>query len=215
MWVVGLTGSVALRLLSQHSHVFKTALAPPPHLFLVSPWSPPLPATDPLYYRQPLNWIPDTLITTQEYTLPIITTTLRGVDEALPAVKEAIQETTTAVNEAIGSAVDSVRSWWSGKVTPSNMSRDASNSSTGAGNAPTTNKPDKDLKSVDQLGAIPSSMTGLPTVPDAVVPDDDDDEEEERPRLWAPSAKNLAMDYMQAENTKGIAQGMLLLRTVS
>lgn len=189
--------------------MFKTALAPPPHLFLVSPWSPPLPTSDPLYYRQPLDWIPDTLITTQEYTLPFIATTLRGVEETLPVVKEAFHETSAVVNEAIGSAVDSVRSWWSGKATPSNMSRAASSSSSnGVGEASATAKAEKDVKSVDQLGAIPSSMTGLPTVPDAVVPDDDE-EDEERQRLWAPSAKNLAMDYMQAENTKGIAQGLL------
>lgn len=187
--------------------MFKTGLAPPPHLFLVSPWSPPLPTSDPLYYRQPLDWIPDALITTQEYTLPVLATTLRGVEEVLPVVKDAIHETSAVVNEAIGSAVDSVRSWWSGKATPSSMSR-ASNSSGNNGETSTAPKAEKDVKSVDQLGAIPSSMTGLPTVPDAVVPDDDE-EEEERQRLWAPSAKNLAMDYMQAENTKGIAQGKL------
>jgi hypothetical protein len=193
-------------LLTQYSHIFKTALAPPPHLFLVSPWSPPLPTSDPLYYRQPLDWIPDALITTQEYTLPVLATTLRGVEEALPVVKEVFHETTAVVNEAIGSAVNGVRSWWSGKATPSSMSRAASDSS--AGESSTAAKAEKDVKSVDQLGAIPSSMTGLPTVPDAVVPDDDE-EEEERQRLWAPSAKNLAMVYMQAENTKGIAQGEL------
>lgn len=150
------------------------------------------------------------MITTQEYTLPVLATTLRGVEEALPVVKEVFHETTTVVNEAIGSAVNGVRSWWSGKATPSSMSRAASDSS--AGESSTAAKAEKDVKSVDQLGAIPSSMTGLPTVPDAVVPDDDDEEEEERQRLWAPSAKNLAMDYMQAENTKGIAQGELRQR---
>lgn len=184
--------------------MFETALAPPPHLFLVSPWSPPLPPSDPLYYRQPLDWIPDALITTQEYTLPLIATTLRGVEETLPVVKEVLSETSAAVNDAIGSAVDSLRSWWGGKSPVPAMSRTASGSTAESPSAPSGGG-DAATRG-DQLGTIPASMTGLPAVPDADVPD-----EPERQRLWAPSAKNLAMDYMQAENTKGVAQGELPL----
>ena len=64
-----LTGSYALTLLLHHPDIFLTSLDPPPNIYLVSPWSPPLPAHHPGWYRSYLSYIPDALINTQHLTV--------------------------------------------------------------------------------------------------------------------------------------------------
>lgn len=63
--------SYTLHLLANYSDVFLTGLNPPPHVYLISPWSPLLPADDPDYYPSYFNWIPTPLIATQHYTVSL------------------------------------------------------------------------------------------------------------------------------------------------
>lgn len=94
---------MALRLLSSHPSTFLTGLSPPPSVFLVSPWSPPLPATDPLAYRQLLDWIPSGLLMTQDTTIPVVFSAVRGAEEAYDVT-----------SKAVGGAVTAIKSWLGG-----------------------------------------------------------------------------------------------------
>lgn len=76
----------------------------------MSPWSPPLPSTDPLAYRQLLDWIPSGVLTTQDTTIPFVFNAVRGAEEAYGAT-----------SKAVGGAVTSVKNWlgaWSAPVSP-------------------------------------------------------------------------------------------------
>ncbi|KAL7422437.1 hypothetical protein Q5752_003085 [Cryptotrichosporon argae] len=68
----------ALHLLLAHSDIFPS----PPRLYLLGPWSPPLPSTDPLAYRQPLEWIPERVLTTQHLMLPYLIPTAKAAEAA-------------------------------------------------------------------------------------------------------------------------------------
>ncbi|WOO82616.1 uncharacterized protein LOC62_04G006096 [Vanrija pseudolonga] len=96
-----------VRLLSSHPGIFLTGLNPPPAVYLVSPWSPPLPASDPLAYRQMLDWVPSRVLATQDITLPYI----------VPAVK-SMEDAYGATSRAVGSALGAVKSWWGGQPAP-------------------------------------------------------------------------------------------------
>lgn len=179
--------SCALRLLSTYPSAFLTGLSPPPAVYLISPWSPPLPATDPLAYRQPLDWIPDALISTQDKTLPYV----------IPALKNAEEAYGTA-SKAVGEAMGAVKSWWGGLVNvsvgagitdqqqPTQPTRADDNTQNGA-----------DLDGVDHSSnntTARSEHAGRETIP---MPEGDainaeagtDTDNKPRTRLWAPSAK--------------------------
>ncbi|BEJ03304.1 hypothetical protein CcaverHIS641_0104790 [Cutaneotrichosporon cavernicola] len=107
---------IALRLLSSYPDLFLTGLTPPPSVYLVSPWSPPLPATDPLSYRQLLDWIPSGVLTTQDTTIPFVFNAVRGAEEAYGATTKAVGGAVTAVKSWLGA-------WTSAPASPEPSTR--------------------------------------------------------------------------------------------
>ncbi|CAK9779610.1 unnamed protein product [Cutaneotrichosporon oleaginosum] len=178
---------IALRLLSAYSGIFLTGLTPPPSVYLVSPWSPPLPATDPLAYRQLLDWIPSGVLTTQDTTLPFVFNTIRGAEEAYDAT-----------SKAVGGAVTAVKSWlgaWSQPVSPAPSTRSLEGSERHS------------LKESERHSLEEAREDGAEAANEL---DEQEGDEAPRRRLWAPSAKYLTTEYLYAEDFRGIGQEHML-----
>jgi hypothetical protein len=133
-------------------------------VYLVSPWSPPLPATDPLAYRQLLDWIPSGVLTTQETTIPFVFNTIRGAEEAYGAT-----------SKAVGGAVTAVKSWLGAWTNSQPVSPAPSTKSL-------ENHEEQSLEEAREDGA--SAANEL---------DEQAEEEPPRRRLWAPSAKYVSI----------------------
>lgn len=155
-----------MRLLSSYSSVFRTGLSPAPAVFFVSPWSPPLPATDPLAYRQLLDWIPSSLLTTQDTTIPYVFSAVRSAEEAYGAT-----------SKVVGGAVTAMKSWLGGMGV-----------SAPASPAPSIKEAD-DEAGMAGPGAGDGGTDVSPVAPESIAEGGEGGEEPTRRRLWAPSAK--------------------------
>jgi len=188
-----LTHSCALHLLSTYPSVFATGLSPPPRVYLISPWSPPLPATDPLAYQQPLDWIPSALLTTQDITLPYV----------IPAVKSA-EEAYSSATKAVGGAVEAVRNWWGGLTAKPDASPEAA--AAAAVDALAAEEQKREMSEKEEV-----AEDGIP-VPDDVQANETQEEATPRRRLWAPSAKYVSPTLPRAFADSAAHDGLPLRR---
>ncbi|RXK42428.1 hypothetical protein M231_00418 [Tremella mesenterica] len=94
----------ALHLLLHHPEIFQTILSPPPHLYLISAWSPPLPPDHPDWYRSYLSYIPTGLIKTQHFTIPHLT----RIGKSASTLWESLSNKTTSLTRLLYRSEDAV-----------------------------------------------------------------------------------------------------------